>query len=60
MMSLSLSAGVRPEDFEVDGGFACFLAAALTGRTPPERLLDEFDIVVELIHEWNNDMNRVY
>lgn len=55
MMSLSLSAGVRPEDFEVDEGFALFLAAALTGRTPLERPLDGFDIVVELIHELNNE-----
>lgn len=51
MISLSLSAGVRPEDLGVEEAFAVFLAAALTGRTPPERPLDWFDIVVGLIHE---------
>lgn len=49
MISLSFSAGVLPEDLAVEDALAFFLAAALTGRTPPARPFDGFDII-DMIH----------
>lgn len=45
MISLDLGAGARFDDF---AGVGVFLAAALTGKTPPERPLDVFDMIAML------------
>lgn len=48
MISLSLGAGVLCDVFCPDCADPVFLAAAFTGRTPPERPLDELDIVARM------------
>ena len=46
MMSRDLGAGFLEEGLAAAAGVGVFLAAALTGNTPPERPLEELDIVV--------------
>lgn len=47
MISLNLGAVVLWDDFDPDCVVVFFLVAAFTGKTPPERPLDGFDIVVD-------------
>lgn len=55
MIKRDLGAGFLEDGLAAAAGVGVFLAAALTGKTPPERLLEEFDIVVQARNRQGRD-----